>query len=219
MTRTATAAAVVLAPVIAIAATLAACDTGAAPGGSVAQGSGAPGGPGATSTIDSLMTLGPPPSPTPDDASPAVIDVTLLEYLPATVSGAPVTEAVDEAALALADPALPRIATALDVGLALDESTGNLVTAHVVRLREGAFDDATFRQWRDSFDEGACTAAGGVLGRAEATIDERTVFVTSCVAELRTYHVWLQEEDVLISASSVGADRFGEILVGTLRVP
>jgi hypothetical protein len=199
---------------LALATVVAACQTGT-PNGSGGPGSNAPNG---SSPIDPGTTVGSPPSPTADDATPAVIDATLLEYLPETVGGVPVTEALDEAALALADPALPRIATALDVGLAIDETTGNLVTAHVVRLREGAFDDATYRQWRDSYDEGACTAAGGIKGRAEATIDERTVFVTSCVGPLRTYHVWIEDEHLLISASSVGEGRFGELLMAGLRI-
>ena len=197
---------------LALATLFAACETGDSSGG---PSSGVPSG---AIPIHPAMTVGPPPSPTPDDATPAVIDAALLEFLPETVGGAPVTEALDEAALALADPALPRIATALDVGLALDEATRNLVTAHVVRLREGAFDDDTYRQWRDSYDDGACTAAGGIVGRAEATIDERTVHVTSCVAGLRTYHVWIEDEHLLISASSVGDGRFGELLMSELRV-
>jgi hypothetical protein len=164
------------------------------------------------------MTVAPPPSPTPDDASPAVLDAALLEYLPESVAGAPVTEAPDEAALALAGPGINDIATALDVGLAVDQSSGNLVTAHVVRLREGAFGDDTFRHWRDSFDEGACAAAGGVGGRLQTTIAERTVHVTSCVGELRTYHVWIADEALLVSAASVGEDRFGELLMTGLRV-
>ena len=200
--------------VLALAAALAACQP-STPTGSGRTGSNEPNG---TSPIDPPMTVGTSSSPTPDEVTPAVIDATLLEVLPESVGGAPVTEALDEAALALADPALPRIASALDVGLALDEVTGNLVTAHVVRIRETAFDDATYRQWRDSYDDGACTAAGGIIGRAEATIDERTVFVTSCVAGLRTYHVWIEDEHLLISASSVGEGRFGELLMSDLRV-
>jgi hypothetical protein len=199
---------------LALAILVAACQS-APPDSSRARGSNGPNG---TGPIDPDSTVGAPPSPTQDNATPAVIDAALLEYLPETVGGAPVSEALDEAALALADPALPKIATALDVGLALDEATGNLVTAHVVRLREGAFNDATFRQWRDSYDEGACNAAGGVEARAEATFDERNVFVTSCVADLRAYHLWIEDENLLISASSVGDGRFGELLVSELRV-
>lgn len=200
---------------LAAASMLVACQTGTPPGASGRPGSGLTGG---TSPAEPPTTLGPLPSPTADEAAPTVIDPTLLEFLPAQIGGIPVTEALDEAALALADPALPRIATALDVGLALDEASGNLVTAHVVRLREGAFDDATYRQWRDSYDDGACAAAGGVLGRAETPFDERTVFVTTCVQQLRTYHLWIQEEHLLISASSVGSGGFGELLMLGLRV-
>lgn len=198
---------------LALAAVVAACQ-GATPSGG--PGSGVPN---ESFPVEPPMTLVTQPSPTPDDTTPAVIDAALIEYLPESVAGVPVTEALDEAALALADPALPRIATALDVGLAVDQATGNLVTAHAVRLREGAFDDDTFRQWRDSYDEGACTAAGGIKGRAEATIDDRTVYVTSCVGPLRTYHVWIEDEHLLISASSVGEGRFGELLMSELRVP
>jgi hypothetical protein len=169
----------------------------------------------ATPTVAPTLDV---PSPTPDEATPAVIDSTLLAYLPESIEGVPVIEDLDEAALALADPALPRIATAIDVGLALDAATGNLVIAHVVRLREGAFDDGTYRQWRDSYDDGACAATGGVDARLEAPIDGRTVFVTSCVGDQRVHHVWIEDQDLLISASSVGDGRFGELLMGELRV-
>jgi hypothetical protein len=199
---------------------LAACQ----PGSSPSSASGAPGSSGvaggATAGAAPPATFGPPPSPTPpDETSPVVLDPALLEVLPASIDGFPVTESIDEATLALTDPALPRIATALDAGVAVDTGGGNLVYALVVKLRPEAFNADTYRQWRDSFDEGACAAAGGVLGRAEAPIDERTVYVTSCVASLRTYHVWLEDEALLVSASSIGEGNFGEKLMGELRVP
>lgn len=199
---------------IAVALSVAACATDQRP-------SGAPGvtdGPRSTSELPG--SFGPPPIPTqPDDASPVVLDGALLQILPDSVGGFEITEAPDEAAIALSDPALSSIATAVDVGVAVDTATGNLVTAHVVRLREGAMTDALFRQWRDSYDEGACLAAGGVGGHAEATIDERTVFITNCAAGLLTYHLWLADDDLLISASSIGEARFGEQLMDNLRVP
>jgi hypothetical protein len=181
------------------------------PGSSIPRGSGQP--------LEPPSTIGPPPSPTPPgDTSPVVLDPSLLEILPESIGGFEVTEALDEATIALADPALPKIATAVDVGVAVDIATGNLVTAHVVKLRPEAFTDATFSQWRDSYDEGACAAAGGNLGSAEATIDNRRVYIGTCVQGLRTYHVWLQDHDVLISASSIGDARFGEQLMDNLRV-
>ena len=165
-------------------------------------------------------SYGPPPSPTaPDDASPITLDPTVLEYLPVSIDGVPVQEDFDVAGEALLDPALPSIATAVDAAVAVDTGTGNLVTAWVVRVRPERFGDEAFRQWRDSYDEGACSAAGGVVGTAEAEIGGRNTYITSCVAPLRTYHVWLEEENVLVSASSVGDDRFGEKLMSSLRVP
>ncbi len=207
---------VVLAALLAPAVAVAACQTGTPPGPSALPGSS---GPRPTSLIGPPLTAGPPPSPTPpDEATPVALDPALLDILPEMVAGFPVGESIDQAASALNDPALPRIATALDAGVAVDTASGNLVYAIVVRLREGAFDDDAYRQWRDSFDEGACAAAGGVVGRAQATIDERNVFVTSCVTGLLIYHLWLAEEDLLISAPSVGDGRFGELLMGELRV-
>lgn len=211
--RRATAAAVAVAALVAA---LAACEP--APTQSTVQ-------PGATSSVGGGITFappasfGPPASPSPDAASPVVLDPTLLDILPESIEGAPVTEALDEAALALTDPALPRIASALDVGVAIDTATADLVTAHVVKLRPEAFTDAAYRQWRDSFDEGACAGAGGVGGTATATIDERTVHITNCATGQLTYHLWLTEHDILISASAIGDGRFGEKLMDNLRVP
>jgi hypothetical protein len=173
-----------------------------------------------TATAAAPASFGPPPSPTPpDDTSPIILDPGLLALLPESVGGAAVTEDADEAANALNDPALPGFASAVDGAVAVDTGTGNLVYAWVVKLRPGAFTDAAFRQWRDAYDEGACAAAGGVVGRAEAEIGGRRAYVTSCVADLHTYHVWLGDQDLLISASSIGEARFGEELLAGLRVP
>jgi len=175
--------------------------------------------PAAEGSSSPAMTAGPPPAVSPDMSSAAEVDATLLDVLPASINGIPVVEALEEAALAIDDPTVARIGSAVDVGVAVDPSTGNLVTAHIVRLREGAFDDATFRQWRDSFDEGACAGAGGIEGHAEVPIADRVVFVTSCVAEQRIYHLWLEDQDLLISASAVGTGDFGELLMNQLRIP
>ena len=201
-----------------LAALLGACQTGG-PGGTEAIGPGSST-TGATATDDAPPSLGPPPSPTPPDETSAVtLDPTVLQLLPESVGGIPVTESVDEATQALGDPSLPRIATAVDAGVAADAGNGNLVYAWVVRLRPDEFTDEIYRQWRDSYDEGACSSAGGVTGTAEATIDDRTVYITSCAAGLRAYHVWLKDQAILISASALGDGRFGELLMDNLRVP
>lgn len=175
--------------------------------------------PGASPSSGPPATFGPPPSPSPDDSSPIVIDEALLGYLPASIDNIAVAEDLDEAAVVLSDPALPRIATAVEAAVAVDAGSGNLVYGWIVRLKPDVFTDNDYRQWRDSYDEGACAGAGGVTGNAEATIAERTVYITNCAAGLLTYHLWLEDEQVLISASAIGAGRFGEKLMAGLRVP
>ena len=193
------------------------CST--SPNPTAPAGSAAPGLDG-TPPFGAPETIGPPPSPTPpDETTPVELDPSVLAFLPATVGGVPVTESADEATEALSDPSLGKIGTAIDAGVAVDTGSGNLVHAWVVRLRADRFTDAIYQQWRDSYDEGACADAGGVVGRAEATIDERTVYITSCTASVRTYHVWLEQADILISASAIGDGSFGELLMDNLQVP
>jgi hypothetical protein len=164
-------------------------------------------------------SFGPPPSQTPDDAAPVVIDSTWLGILPAAIGSTPVTEDPDAAAQAVSDPALDQIATGVDAGVAVDLGNGDLVYAVVVKVKPGAFGEEIYRQWRDSYDEGACAASGGVVGHAEAQIGGRQTYVTSCVQGMHTYHLFLADQNVLISASSIGDGRFGEALLNGLRVP
>lgn len=201
---------------VSLAAALAACSTN---GPTTRPSTGPTNGAAASATDAPLASFGPPPSPTPDDAAPVVIDDTLLALLPEAIGSTPVQEELDAAAVAVNDAALEGIASAVDAGVAVDAGTGNLVLATVIRLRPGAFGEEVFRQWRDSFDEGACNQSGGVVGHAEAEIAGRKTYVTSCAMGMHTYHVWLQEQDVLISASAIGDGRFGEQLLEGLRVP
>jgi hypothetical protein len=204
-----------LASVLAI--LLAACQ----PGGPTGTPGGGPGssGAGASASADVPSTLGPPPSPTPPDETTAVIlDPTVLDVLPSSVAGIAVTEDPSEATNALAEPSIQTIASAVDAAVAVDTGSGDLVYAWVVRLRPGAFNDERYRQWRTTYDEGACSG-GGLIGPAEATIDGRTVSITTCTQGLRTYHLWLEDQDILISASAIGDGKLGEQLMDNLRVP
>ena len=203
--------------VVVAAAVLGACQSGG-PSGNPGGGPGSSA-PGASAASDAPSTLGPPPSPTPPDETTAVIlDPTVLELLPEKVGGVAVTEDADEATRALSEPSLQTFGSAVDAGVAVDVGSGDLVYAWVVRLRPDAFSDEAYRQWRTSYDEGAC-AGSGIIGPAEATFDDRTVYVTTCTQGLRTYQVWLEDQDILISASSIGDARFGEQLMDNLRVP
>lgn len=163
-------------------------------------------------------TIGPPAtsgSGAPGEA--VVVDATLLGVLPAAVGGVPVTESADGETDALANTQLPTIASALAAGLAVDSPTGNFVYAVVVRLLPGGFDDARFRDWRDSYDAGACSGAGGVVGHAQAEMASRTVYIGTCDAGVRTYHVWIEDKNLIVSASAAGDQRFGERLMTDLR--
>ena len=172
-----------------------------------------------SATADAPATFGAPPSPSPDDAAPVVIDSTLLALLPEKIGSTPVQEDLDAAAEAVSDPALDQLASGVDAAVAVDVGNGNLVYALVVRLKSGAFGEELYRQWRDSYDEGACAGSGGVVGNAEAEIGGRKTYVTSCAQSMHTYHVWLEDQGILVSASSIGDGRFGEELLKGLRLP
>jgi hypothetical protein len=86
-----------------------------------------------------------------------------------------------------------------------------------VKLRLGALTDSKFRDWRDSYDEGTCGGASAVVGHAETLIAGRSVFIGTCSGGLRTYHVWIREKDLLISVSSLGPRKLGELLLAELK--
>ena len=164
----------------------------------------------------SPTSAGSPTAP-PSNAQGVVVDPSLLDVLPAAIEGVPLEESPEGETESLSDPHLGDVATAIVAGLAIDAASGEFVYAVVVRLRPGQMGDERFRDWRDSFDEGACSQAGGVGGHAEADIDGRTVYIGTCAGGVRTYHVWLEAPGLLISASSLGERRFGEKLVEGLR--
>jgi hypothetical protein len=171
----------------------------------------------------SAPSLPPSPSPpkpvTPSPSAPAAsvsgvaVDPSLLGVVPANVAGFALTESPEAETSAAAGPELPQVATAFAAGLAADPAGGDWVFAVVVALKPGVMSDAVFRSWRDSYDEGACSQAGGVGGHAEAQLGGRTTYITSCAGGVRTYHVWLPARQRLVSMSAVGPRRFGEQLV------
>jgi hypothetical protein len=146
------------------------------------------------------------------------VDPTLLGVLPADVDGLPLVENGEAEAVAQADPQLPAIAAAFVAALAVDTKTGQFVFAVVIRLKPGALDEAGFRDYRDSFDQGACSQADGVAGNAEAQIGGRTVYIGTCAGGLHTYHAWLEPQGLLISASAAGDRRLGEVLMEHLTI-
>lgn len=158
------------------------------------------------------------PAPSTGSESSIVVDQTLLSILPPDVDGAPMQPSPDTATQIAADPSLATDVEAVAVGLAVGPGSSggeDLVIANVVRLRSDVFDEAWFRDWRDTYDAAACEPAGGVGGNAEAEFDGRLVFIGTCVNGAHTYHV-RYGEDVIVSLTSVGEGRFGEQVVNNL---
>lgn len=172
---------------------------------------------GPTPTVELPTTLVPPATSGASPAGTVAVDRTLLTVLPSSVDGVPVQESPEGEADAMAASALPPLASAIVAAVAVDTASSDLVYALVVRLRSGALTDGSFREWRDSYDEGACGSPSAVVGNAQASIGGRTVYVGTCASGLHTYHVWIADHGLLISASSVGTRRLGERLLTDLR--
>jgi hypothetical protein len=159
----------------------------------------------------------PSPSLGPQASGPIAVDETLLRFLPASVGSINVVYSAEATQSVLNDATLARSASALVYGIALDPTTNDVVVSAVVKLRPGVFNDAFYRTWRTTYDRAACGPAGGAAGSAEATIAGRLVYIGSCQGGAHTYHVYLDVAGVMVSATSVGAKRFGEQLIGSLR--
>ena len=172
--------------------------------------------PGSNSAGSNGLAASPVLSPSSSSPGAAVpIDPSLLAVLPATVGGLTVSAVPDPTGLA--DPTLVANVARIAEGFAIDPASGDVVYASVIALRPGVFSDAFFRSWRDSFDTGACSGAGGVAGHAEAQIAGRTTFIGRCAGGLLTYHVRLDARDAIVSVSSLGQAHLGEALLAGLR--
>ena len=182
----------------------------------------------------SAPTLTPPttPSPTPiarpastptpsastsAPVSAVTVDRSLLDLLPPDVNGFAITESPEAETSAAQSSELSPVATAFAAGLAADPAGRNWAFGVVVALRPGVMSDGNFRAWRDSYDKGACSQAGGVVGHAETKIGTRLTYITACSGGVHPYHVWLPERQRLVSVSAVGEQRFGEQMIAGIR--
>ncbi len=156
------------------------------------------------------------PSSGASPVGPAVpIDLTLLDVLPPTVAGLPVTADTDP--VGNDDPGLADTVARMAQGIVADPATDGIAVISVIALEPGVFDAGYFRAWRDTFDEGACSQAGGVGGHAESQIGGRTAYIGSCNGGVTTYHVRLDGRDAIVSVWSLGGTRLGEQVVAALR--
>jgi hypothetical protein len=165
-----------------------------------------------TPALDTLPPATHLPSPGAGDVVP---DATLLAVLPADLGGVPVTDVADAFAAAANDPSFRR--NVARAAFPVVVSGQDLASGVVAQLIAGRFTDQFFRDWRDTYDEGACAQAGGVAGNAETTFGGRTVYIGTCAGGLRTYHAWLEDRNVIVSLFSVGEGRYGEQLMAGLR--
>lgn len=159
-----------------------------------------------------------PISPIPSDSAPAggtVEDPSLLDILPADVDGVPVALEHQAFLDAAGDPGFAQSVRRAAFGIAIDGT--DLVTGVVAEPAPGRFGEAFFRDWRDTYNAGACGQAGGVAGNAEAQIGGRTVYIATCEGGIRTYHAWLPEREAIVSAFALGERRLGEALMAGLR--
>jgi hypothetical protein len=166
--------------------------------------------PSPTLTTAPSVPSGPPSQSSAPASGRAPVDESLSAHLQEVVDGLAFEASPGSDAVAAADPSVVANGEAVLTRLAIDPLTGEFAHATLVRLRPGVFDDAWFRQWRDTFTAGACGQAGGVAGNAEAQLGGRTVYIGSCAGGARTYHTWLPDSRVIVSVTSVGERRLGE---------
>jgi hypothetical protein len=163
-------------------------------------------------------TLGPPVvGDTPGPTGPVAIDPALLAILPREVDSIPVVESPEADSDALADDVLPTIASAAVGVIAVDADAKDLAIGYVVKLLPGAMSDNVFRDWRDSYDEGACAGDSQVVGNSQLTVNGNTVYIGTCATGLHTYHVWLKDRSILISIASTGDRHLGLAILQNLR--
>ena len=159
-----------------------------------------------------------PPSPTPTRAPTAVTaEVALRDLGPDTNAGVPVQEVAATAADIAGEGSIAPFVSALAVASAFGppptETLPDYVVVTVARLKPGLFGDVFFRGWRDTFDAAVCEQAGGVAGHAEAEIGGRQTFIGTCAGGVHTYHVYLPDQDVIVSLQGAGDGRFGERVI------
>jgi hypothetical protein len=155
----------------------------------------------------------------PSSAAPSpliVVDEGLLGVLPAEVGGIALVSDPETAASIASDPDLAASASAIAVAYAIAPGASvadDVAVISVVQLRPDVFDDGFYRSWRDSYDAAACAAAGGVTGNAQAEFGGHETHIGSCAQGAFTYHVYLEDRNVFVSITSVGARRLGEQVV------
>ncbi|MEO6207610.1 MAG: hypothetical protein ABIP77_06625 [Candidatus Limnocylindrales bacterium] len=160
-----------------------------------------------------------PFSPAASSATTSVVavDASLLDVLPQSIDGQP-RRPDDPTAIEIArEGNLGPDIEAMAVGLyvkAGSSTSEDLAIVNVVRLRSGAFSEVWYRDWRTTYDDGACQIAGGVApGAAQTRLGDHDTDIGTCQGGVHTYHVHLTGPDRVVSITAAGDGRYGELVV------
>jgi hypothetical protein len=185
------------------------------------SGSSPPPATGTPGTSPSPGTGGSPATASPSPSSPPSgairIDPGLLAVLPGTVGGVTLSESPETEGPTATDRKLAASVDRLVSAFASSADGSDFALVWVIALKTGAFSDAFYSDWRETFNQGACSQAGGVTGSAESTIAGRAVFVGRCAGGLLTYHAYLPAANFIVSISSFGTNRYGDLLIQGLK--
>lgn len=174
--------------------------------------------PSATAVPTASAAASASPAAAASQAAGVIVDPALLDVLPDTIDGVPVTADLETAADIAAEgsiaPFVSAIALATAFGPVATDELADYAVVTVARLHPGTFSDLFFRGWRDTFDAGVCEQAGGVEpGTAETEIGGHRTFVGTCVGGVHTYHLYLPANDLIVSMQGVGPGRFAERII------
>ena len=165
-----------------------------------------------------MQSPSPPPSATTSVVDVGVyVDASLLDLLPESIDGQP-RRPDDPTATEIAQngnlgPDIEAIAVGLYVQ-AGSSASQDLAIVNVVRLRPNTFSEAWYRDWRTTYDSGACEIAGGVApGAAQSRIGDHDTYIGTCQGGVHTYHVHLTGPDRVVSITAAGDGRYGELVV------
>jgi hypothetical protein len=179
--------------------------TGAPPGSTQNSRLSAPPGPSSAGSTGSTL------------ASPIPVEPGLLDLLPGTIDGVDrQTDASVDAGIA-GDPDLAAIAKSFATALYVASTSGEFAYVSLVRLRQPLGTEA-YRDYRESFDQAACSQAGGRTGTATGNFGGRSFEIGRCAGGLLTYHLAL-DDPIIVSISSLGERRLGEKIAGSLANP
>jgi hypothetical protein len=176
--------------------------------------------PAATSERSPSPVANQSPSAAASPGAGVQVDPGLLDVAPNPVDGVTLTFDPDTSAEIAADPAVAVDAASLAVGLAVGPAASgadDLAIVSVVKLRDPDRDEAWFRDWRDTYDQAACSQAGGIIGNAEAELGGGTVYIGSCGGGALTYHTRLSPDGIVVSVTAVGNRRLGEKVMAGLH--